>query len=276
MLLGQGSGGLGVLVPFISGEFFAEFLRGVDEVAHKEGFFLTVASTHRNMGEFKAALGGLARKVDGLLIMATELNSTVLEQLPLPGVPIVLVNTSAVNSPFDVFNFDNYQGSYDMASYLIKRGHRRIVLLCGPASSTDAHERLRGYRSALADHEIPHDPALEIPGDYSQEAGLAAGEVIVRMSNRPSAVLAANDQSAFGIIRAVSEAGLQVPGDLAIAGFDDIPLSSFMTPPLTTVRVPIREMGERAILRLRERIRQPDLPPEHITLPVEVVVRASA
>ena len=148
-----------------------------------------------------------------------------------------------------------------MTRHLVARGHRNIAFITGPAEDFAAHERLRGFREAHA-QALPGYPPTVLDGDFSEASGWAAGRAIVSMRERPSAVFAASDMMAVGCLAAFVEAGLELPRDIALAGFDDLPIARHLRPPLTTVRVPIAELGalalEQLVLDIAEEQRKPD------------------
>lgn len=274
-LLGQSTGGIGVLLPYIAGEFFSDFLHGIDRVTSDNGYYLIVSSSHRSLTEFRAVISGLNRRVDGLIVMSTEIPAqTVRSWLPA-GLPIQFVNTEADPAETESFTFDNRAGAVQVTEHLVAQGHRRIAFVKGPPQSYDAIERLGGYRAALAASGIGHDPALEVPGDFTLESGLDAVPLILAMDLHPTAVFAANDLSSYGVMSGLRDAGLSVPEDLALAGFDDSLLARMSLPTLTSVRVPIREMGFAAIERLIARIEGDEQPLEPVRMPTELVVRDS-
>ena len=129
-----------------------------------------------------------------------------------------------------------------MTRHLISRGHRRVAFITGPDHNYEAQERLRGYRAALTDL-VPGQPELLLPGDFTEESGWRAGSEIATLAERPTAVFAGNDMMAIGCLAALAEAGVKVPQDIALAGFDDIPIARYVTPPLSTMRVRIAELG---------------------------------
>ena len=273
-LLGQSTGGIGVLLPYIAGDFFSEFLYGIDRVTSDSGYFLVVSSSHRNVKEFQAVIQGLNRRVDGLIVMSTEVPAPVVRTWLPADLPIVFANTEVEEGALEAVNFDNRGGAYRLTEHLVEAGHRRIAFLRGPESSHDAAERLEGFRSALRAHGL--EPALELPGDYTMESGQAAVRALLAADPLPTALFAANDLSAYGALSGLREAGLDVPSDIALAGFDDIRLAQFASPSLTTVRVPAREVGQRAIERLLARIKGANGVPAALqTLPTEVIVRES-
>ncbi len=259
-LLKRETGGLGILLPFIGGEFFSEFLESIDLVARKHGFFLMISTSHRNEEEFKAVLRSMYRRVDGLLVMAPEMVTRDLFNLAWKAGPTVFVNTNVDMPNAQVFNFDNFGGIYTMTRHLLELGHRRLAFIKGPEAAYDAHERLEGFRAAVA--EYPDVTAYELLArpekdhdSYSQEAGYLAGCQALGLAERPTAIVGANDQTAIGAIRALSKAGVRVPEECSVTGFDDVPSARYTTPPLTTVHVPLREVGRRAIEALIGQIR---------------------
>lgn len=162
-----------------------------------------------------------------------------------------------------------------MTRHLISRGHRRVAFITGPDHNYEAQERLRGYRAALTDL-VPGQPELLLPGDFTEESGWRAGSEIATLAERPTAVFAGNDMMAIGCLAALAEAGVKVPQDIALAGFDDIPIARYVTPPLSTVRVRIAELGGLAMERLATAIENPGRSaPHHQTLRAELVVRQS-
>ena len=272
-LLGQSTGGIGVLLPYIAGDFFSGFLDGIDRATSDAGYYLIVSSSHRNVAEFRAVIQGLNRRVDGLIVMSTEVPArTVLGWLP-GDLPVTFVNTDVSGVEADAVNFDNRGGARALTEHLLDRGHTRVAFLAGPEGSLDAEDRLDSFRETLAARGL--EPTLVIPGDFTLESGRNAVAAILAADPRPTALFAANDLSAYGVMSGVRDVGLSVPGDLAIAGFDDIQLTRFSSPTLTTVRAPVLEMGRMAIDRLLTRIRDEAPPTRPTLLPTEVVVRES-
>lgn len=276
-LLSKQTGGLGVLLPFVSGEFFSELLSGLDQAAQDNGFFLVVSTSHRRPSEFQNAIRFLDKRVDGLIVMAPDLDRDGTALLLKTKTPLVFLNTYAEGLSADVFNFDNYAGANMLTQHLLDNGHRRIALVHGPVLAQDAQERARGYRAAMADAGVEHTTDLEFQGGYTREAGFAVADEIMAASPRPTAVVAANDYCAMGIISAMRAHGISVPEDIAIGGFDGLPSAEYVAPPLTTVHVPIGEIGYRAVTRLVARLRgnHEGEPHQQHFVPVELVHRES-
>jgi LacI family transcriptional regulator len=198
---------------------------------------------------------------------------TLSEALPV-GLPTVLINSRAPAGARPAFVVDDFGGARAMTTHLRACGYRRIAHIRGQQSHFASGERLRGYQAALGDAACGCGQVFD--GDFTEEAGYRIGREIAASSRRPDAVFAANDTMAIGCLFALTEAGIRVPQDIALAGFDDVPVARYVTPPLTTVRADIAGMGQRALTRLVGVITQSDGADTALeTLAVELVVRAS-
>jgi LacI family transcriptional regulator len=164
-----------------------------------------------------------------------------------------------------------------MVKHLARKGRRRIAIIRGAGTNHDALERLRGYRDALSDGGLPRDPRLELEGDFTEAAGYRAARAALKVQPRPTAIFAANDAMAIGALSALREDGVAVPADIAVAGFDDIPIARYMSPPLSSVHVPIAQLGERAMDLLLGAIAGPDEGAvRRVVLPTTLVIRKSS
>ncbi|HEY5971451.1 MAG TPA: LacI family DNA-binding transcriptional regulator [Pseudoxanthomonas sp.] len=267
---------IGVVLPDLYGEFFSELIRGIDGVARARRQHLLVSSYHGHPEEQGEALRAMRGRVDGLLVLSpyADRPGFLTDNLPT-ALPAVLINTHLPDAAYPVLSIDNFGGASAMVRHLAEAGHKRIAFICGPEDNFDASERLRGYRSALAQH-LPNAEAIELPGDFDESSGYEAGKWIVASKQRPDAVFAANDMMALGCLYAFNEAGVKIPSDIALAGFDDIPLARFVHPTLTTMRVSIAELGGLALTRLLQSIESDDLQaPALQTLVPELIVRES-
>jgi LacI family transcriptional regulator len=241
---------IGVLLPDLYGEFFSEVIRGIDQAARRNGLHVLISGFHSDRAEIEAVLRAFRGRVDGLIVLSPDVDAQTLRRNLPETLPVVLLNTPVDGAAFDAINVDNHGGAFAMTRHLAGLGHRRIALIRGPEENADARERRRGYRDALRAAGIGPSEALELPGDFSEEAGFEAGRRLLAREPRPTAVFAANDSMAIGCLFALREAGVSVPGDVALAGFDDIPIARYLTPPLSSVHVPIAELGTRAMERL--------------------------
>ncbi|HEX4779555.1 MAG TPA: LacI family DNA-binding transcriptional regulator [Usitatibacter sp.] len=266
---------IGAVLPDLHGEFFSELIRGVDRAARSHGLHLLLSSSHGDAHELAAALLAMRGRVDGLLVMSPYADRKVLEKNIQLALPTVLVNSGEGGERYSVLRVDNHGGAVTMVRHLVGRGHRRIAMLAGPEGNFDARERLAGYADALAEL-LPGERPQVLRGDFSEESGYKAGRRLVSMSDRPGAIFAANDMMAIGCIFALTEAGIAVPDEIAVAGFDDIPIARYVSPALTTVRVRIAELGELALERLVLAIHEGGQDRHSIQkLRTELVVRSS-
>lgn len=266
---------VGVVLPDLHGEFFSELVRGIDQVAREHGQYLLVSSYHGHPEEQGAALRAMRGRVDGLLVMSPYVNdSGFLTENLSSSLPVVLINTHLPDAGFVSLRIDNYGGAMQMVRHLIECGHRRIAFIAGPDDNFDARERLRGYRDALATH-LPQAQEWVLPGDFDEASGHAAGGSIATSAERPDAVFAANDMMALGCLFGLKQAGIDVPGEIALVGFDDIPLARYVHPPLTTMRVDIAELGGRAMRALLDRLRDAVPAPMSALLAPQLIVRQS-
>ncbi|MBS0432932.1 MAG: LacI family DNA-binding transcriptional regulator [Proteobacteria bacterium] len=262
---------VGALLPDLFGEFFSELIRGIDLAARARGLQLLVSSSHGDAAEAAAALRAMQGRVDGLLIMSPHVDARFLKEHLASALPTVLMNSSVADKDYASLNVDNYGGAQAMTRHLLAQGYRDFAFITGPSDNFDAAERLKGFRESI----VASARAFLLQGDFSEESGYRAGRQLAAMQQRPQAVFAANDMMAIGCLFALTEAGLRVPGDIALAGFDDIPIARYINPPLTTVRVRIADLGHGALEHLVARMETMDPPPQRHTLACEVVPRAS-
>jgi LacI family transcriptional regulator len=214
--------------------------------------------------------------VDGLLLMCPEFTREMSGRTLPGGFPVVLLNCPPSAADCDSLSVANYDGAFAMVRHLVGLGHRRIAIIQGAEGNFDAQERLRGYRAALAEAGIPTAAELEAPGDFSEASGHTATAALLALADPPTAVFAANDAMAIGALSALRDAGRRVPEDIALGGFDDIPMARYVAPPLTSVQVDIAAFGERAAARLFDFLRAPaDREPVHETVPATLVIRRS-
>jgi LacI family transcriptional regulator len=274
-LLGKRTGAIGVVLPFVGAEFFSDFLTGLDEAAQSNNLFLIISTSHRDAEEFRAAMHAMEKRVDGIIVMAPELNGNA-RMVPRSGRRLVFVNTYLREGSYNVINFDNFGGAFEITKHLLESGHRDIAIIKGPAEARDARERIRGYRAAMAEYGIDDTSGFEHQGEYTQEAGyLATRSLLMADPPRPTALVCANDYCAMGALRALNEAGVAIPGEMAVAGFDGISSGQYTQPSLTSVKVPMDAIGARAVERLLELIDDGDQTPRQEVVPVAVVLRAS-
>ena len=244
---------LGVLLPDLYGEFFSEVIRGIDHAARDAGYHVLLSSSHAEREEIEAALQAMRGRVDGMIIMHPDIDAKVLKRNLSASIPVVLISSQTGATSFYSLNIDNYNGAVEAVRHLIDHGHRRIAIIKGAVANFDAAERLRGYHDALKGAKITDTFAVD--GDFTERAGYRAGKQILKLDPRPTAVFASNDAMAIGALGAFREGGADVPGDIAVVSFDDIPIAAYVNPPLTSVHVSINDLGAQATRYLIETVK---------------------
>lgn len=261
---------IGVVLPDLHGEFFSECVRGMDREASRRGYLLLLSNMHNDGDQAAIALRAMRGRVDGLLIMAPHISPDTLERAIPHALPSVMINSHADLAGRPALRFDNRSGAEAMVEHLHANGYRHIVHIAGPEGNVDAAERAEGYRAACARLGLP--PRI-IAGDFNEEAGEAAAREILDSSTLTDAVFAANDSMAIGCLHILRTSGKRVPEDIAVAGFDDVPLARYLA--LSTVRVNIAEMGARAVARLIDMLEGKDQVRASETQTPELVMRAT-
>ncbi|MEO8452954.1 MAG: LacI family DNA-binding transcriptional regulator [Gemmatimonadota bacterium] len=267
---------IGVLLPDLYGEFFSELIRGIDQAARARGYHVLVARAGHAGDDLLTAFRAMRGRVDGVIVMSPEFDQVSATRGLPEGFPVVLLNSPRTDVGSAHFGIANFEGAHAMVRHLIQIGHTRIAIIKGAERNHDAAERLRGYQAALVEAGIQLDGRLEIPGDFTEHGGYEAARAILALAPRPTAVFASNDGMALGALGGFRDAGLRVPGDIAIGGFDDIPMARYVDPPLTTVRVDISTLGARAAASLLEAANgNSSHAPHDETMPTTLVVRRS-
>jgi LacI family transcriptional regulator len=267
---------LGVLLPDLYGEFFSEIIRGIDVATRRSGYHILVSSSHSDVGEVELAMRSMRGRVDGLILMSPDLDAKPLVDSLPEGQPVVLLNSSIRQPGVASVRIANKRGAKEMVRHLIDHGFKRIAMITGAKRNIDGDQRRSGYRAALKEAGIALDPSLEVQGDFTEDSGHeAARKLLTNRASRPRAIFAANDAMAFGALSALREAGVGVPDEIAVAGFDDIPIARHMSPPLSSVHVPIAELAERATEILIAGITNRRYPARHETIRTNIVIRGS-
>lgn len=266
---------IGVVLPDLFGEFFSEIIRGIDRAAHARGRQLLLSNMHGSAHETVAAIRAMRGRVDGLLVMCPDVDADFLAASLPGGLPTVVLNGHIDGVGHAAVSIDNFAGARAMVAHLAGQGRRRIAHIAGPKGNSDAEERLRGFRQAAGDLLGDWTPVI-LPGDFSEEAGREAGRLVVAGPVPVDAIFAGNDMMALGCLAALAEAGIAVPGEIAVAGFDDVPVARYATPPLTTMRVHIADLGARAFQALDAILADRQAAPATQTLTPELVVRRSS
>jgi LacI family transcriptional regulator len=265
---------VGVLMPDLHGEFFSEIIHGMDLKARASGLHILVSRCSSNAEELVAALRSMRGRVDGLIVMAPDLadTATLGERID---VPAVFLNPDGRVRIGDTLAIENVEGARQVVGHLIGLSHKRIAIITGPEHNVDARQRREGYRLAMQEAGLQADRSLEFAGDFSERSGYEAMLEVLRRTPRPTAVFAGNDYMAVGAMGALQDHDVRVPEDVAVVGFDDIPLARYLTPPLTTVHVDMLRFGERAVELLRERTAGRRTVARHDVLSTRLVIRGS-
>ncbi|KPL82726.1 alanine racemase [Thermanaerothrix daxensis] len=257
-----------------------QFLQSMFVAAEARGYFLLMFPYHYQVDKQLAAYAELidAGRVDGFILSSVEYNDPRIRYLQDRKFPFVAFGRSNPDWRFPCIDVDGGRGLYDVTQHLITLGHRRIAVLAWPEESRVGNNRLEGYLTALSEVGIPVDHALILRGEGRLDFGYHATHHLLSLPlpQRPTAVVALNDYMAIGAMQAAQERGLRVGEDLAISGFDDIPLARYLTPPLTSIRQPIWEIGQQVIQHLIDII-ETGVPPEPrcLLVPPTLIVRAS-
>ncbi len=268
---------IGLLLPEIDwANFFPPMLRGIEAGCYDSGFELLIHSARRFLDENRPRRPVGEHNTDGMLLFVNSIPDEEIARLHGRGFPLVLLYCSPpAQTDIPHVVFENKDGARQMVDHLIEvHAYRKIAFLAGPDDNEDAHWRERGYREALQAHGVPFDPQLVRSGGFSEQIATATMQSWLQEGFEAEAVFAADDDSAYGAIRALQAAGRRVPEDVAVVGFDDAPTSRLFTPALTTVGAPIEEAGYRAARILAERIRTGQTERQAL-LPTSLVLRAS-
>ncbi|WP_304166672.1 ribose operon transcriptional repressor RbsR, partial [Lonsdalea britannica] len=268
---------IGMLLTASSNPFYAEVVRGVERSCYERGYSLILCNTEGDPERMSRSLETLLQKrVDGLLLMCSESSALSPDIMArYPSLPTVMMDWAPFEGCGGVIKDNSLQGGEIATRYLIAQGYRRIACITGPLDKTTAHNRLEGYRKAMDDAGLHRPSFYEVSGDFEFASGYRAMQQLLTLEQPPEAVFACNDAMAVGVYRALHQAGLSIPDDVAVMGYDDIELARYLSPPLTTIQQPKDELGELAIDTLLYRMTDPDSPPNVLTLTPELAVRES-
>lgn len=266
---------VGLIFPEMSDVFFFQLIHGIQQTVAPNQFDLLLYST-TNPEELDVLNLPLGRhNTDGLIVFTDSLNETALRRLHGIQFPLVLLlRTPPEGLEIPSVAFENKDGAYRMVEHLVRCGHKRIAFLAGEPGNEDAYWREKGFHEALADCQISHDPELMAAADFDSDTVAHIVTQWLAEGKTMDAIFAADDVSARGAIRAIQAAGLRVPDDIAVVGFDDALLSQHIDPPLTTVRAPIEEAGRAAATQLLHLIHNEPADPLTL-LPTELIIRRS-
>jgi LacI family transcriptional regulator len=267
---------IGVIIPDISNPFFPLVVRGVEDIAYQNSYRLMLCNADNDAQKEQVYFDELrAYRMAGLIVIPSA-NSRLVAAAGTAGeLPVICLDRCPEGWKGDSITVDNAEGAYQATRYLLGLGHRGIAAIAGQLHVTSAVERLKGFKRALRESGITIAPEYIQEGRFDRLSGYEKSLMLLQFSPRPTAIFAANDLVALGVLAAMRELGLRCPEDVSLAGFDDLEIASFTNPALTTVAQPAYQMGARAAALLFERLRGENLPAQHIVMNTSLKVRDS-
>lgn len=279
----QRSNLIAVLVNDNTDPYFAEIMNGVEEVANDQGFLTIVCNTNRDPDKELHYLQTLRDyRVDGLIFAGSGLSlpaypqrlEKIIQDMREQGTAVITLSQHTLQVPS--VQADNFGGAFTMTNYLLGLGHRQIAFVTGPTTLAVANVRLQGYMAALAQAGIAINPQLLLNGNFTLKGGEQAVQALAFLPDleRPTAIFAGNDETAVGVLSGLRRMGWQVPADVSVCGFGDIPLAEVIAPGLTTMHIDLRELGRKGVFKLLNQLRQEEVANLEV-LPTSIVERES-
>ncbi len=266
---------IGLLVPSIANPFFAEILRGAHDVAQQNGYVVALCDTQRSREReqlFSERL--LESQVDGIIVTGSVMLEERMQEWRQRNIPVVLAGRRSAGMGFSGISVDDVSAGYQATQYLLAKGFSRVLFFGGAAESTATRDRQRGYIDAMEARGLA--PLFSF-GDFTMESGFREASVLAHSANRPEAVFAANDMMAIGLIMGLAGFGVKVPDDIAVIGCDDIPMGALIRPALTSVQIPMYEIGARSMHMLLKVLNNEETPrAESVLLDCQLIIRDSA
>ena len=268
---------IGMLLTASRNPFYAEIVRGVEHSCYERGYSLILCNTEGDKERMDRNLETLLQKrVDGLLIMCTESHLPSAEILErYPSIPSVMMDWAPFEGSSSIIQDNSLLGGEIATRHLISRGYTRIACIAGPHDKTPARLRLEGYQRAMAAAGLSVPEEYIVESDFEFQGGFRAMQQLLALTPVPQAVFTSNDAMAVGVYHAVWLAGLRIPQDIAVVGYDDIELAQYMTPPLSTVHQPKDELGRLAVDTLLQRLQNADPEQQLLILTPELIERGS-
>lgn len=274
---------IAVMVGDNTDPYFAEITRGVEEVARERGYLTIMCNAERDPERELAYVRSLQDyRIDGIIFAGGGLNipghteqlELLAQQMRKRGGEIVTLSQHTLHVPS--LQADNFEGARSMTARLLELGHRRIAFVAGPADLLVANARLQGYMSALVEAGLAVNPLWLVPGNFTRQGGEQAALRIAHLppDQQPTAIFAANDETAFGVLQTLARLGRRVPADFSVCGFGDLPVAQLLKPALTSVHIPLRQLGRAGARRLLALLDNQEVPALEI-LPTTIVERES-
>jgi len=267
---------LGLIVSEITNPFFPELIQGFEDVAVEHGYEILIGSTNYDPERMKRCIRRMVeRKAEGVAVMTFGIEEPLLDQLADRNVPLVFVDVGPERPGISVLRVDYHHGIRQGVQHLAALGHRDIAFITGPLKLHSAQSRLAAFQRAVQECGIVADKERIIEGDHTMEGGMAAAEKLLANAKLPTAIMCSNDVTAIGVLHEAYRAGLRVPDDLSVIGFDDIHITQMTIPPLTTIQMSCFELAKAAVLALRAHVEGTPEPKREYPIKTELVVRES-
>lgn len=267
---------IGLIVSDITNPFFPELIRTFEGLAAHKQYDLLLTSTDYDTTRMTACLRRmLERKVDGVAMMTSEMDAGLIKELARRNVPIVFMDVGQIGPRMSHVSIDYGNGVRQAVDHIVGLGHKHVAFITGPLELHSARTRQQAFVDGLRQHGVTLDRRFVREGTHTAEGGEKAMNELLALTRRPTAVVCSNDWTAIGALHAIHAAGLRIPEDLSLVGFDDIPLSSYITPPLTTVRMSARDVGSTAFQALFSLIGEEHVEGDVYQVATKLVVRHS-
>jgi DNA-binding LacI/PurR family transcriptional regulator len=267
---------IGLIVSDITNPFFPELVRAFEDLAAQKQYDLLLTSTNYDTSRMTTCLRRmLERKVDGVAMMTSEMDTSLIRELSKRNLPIVFMDVGQMGPRMSHVSIDYGNGIRQAVDHVASLGHRNIGFITGPLDLHSARTRRQAFVDGMRDHKITLERRLVREGTHTADGGEKAMKELLKLTKIPSAVVCSNDWTAIGALHAIHEAGLSVPHDISLVGFDDIPLTSYTTPTLTTVRMSARDVGATAFQALFSLIGEQHVEGDVYQVPTRLVVRES-
>ncbi len=278
-LRGKKTGTIGLILCDMLNPFFSEILHGIEAFLSEEGYDLLLTNTNYIVEkENKASEMFYSKSVDGVIIALGGNNSRPIEYLLARNIPVVLIDKIIPELKVDAVIVNNVEGSRNLINHVVKIGHSRIGIISGPTHSYTGMERLNGYYQSMRENSLPIEDDLIKIGDFKEESGYILANELINMDNPPTIIYVCNNMMALGAMRALYERKIDIPKDMGIVIFDDLPWFPYVKPPLTVIAQPLFDLGKEAVKILIQRIKKKTkrVKPEIIILEPKLLVRESA
>lgn len=268
---------VGVVIPDISNQIFAEVARGIEDIATMYHYNIILSNADKKKErEIRVVNTLLEKQVDGLLFMGGTITEDHINAFNTASVPIVLCATSGESKVIASVDIDHEQAAYDAVKYVIDQGHTKIAMISGPLEDlTNGYARFQGYKRALEEANLPLREEYVRIGNYRYESGLEVSQYFLELAERPTAIFTATDEMAIGTIHKIQDYGLNVPDDISVISVDNIRMASMVRPQLTTVAQPMYDIGAVSMRLLTKLMKKEDVEDNQVILPHELIVRHS-